>query len=70
MCDIHAKMSDTEPNCCICLEALDINLNLILLPCNEKHIFHELCIKPWLLKHRDCPLCKKSIISMLKGNTN
>jgi hypothetical protein len=31
------------------------------LPCDEKHYFHVNCIKAWLEKNNNCPLCKKEI---------
>lgn len=31
------------------------------LPCDEKHYFHRPCIKEWLEKNNNCPLCKKEI---------
>lgn len=35
--------------------------DIIELPCDEKHYFHAECIKQWLLKNNNCPLCKKEI---------
>ena len=34
---------------------------IIPLPCDEKHYFHEPCIKDWLKQNNNCPLCKKPI---------
>jgi hypothetical protein len=31
------------------------------MPCSDMHTFHTDCIKPWLLEHNNCPLCKKHI---------
>lgn len=30
-----------------------------------RHIFHRLCIDPWLLEHRTCPMCKLDVIKAL-----
>uniref|UniRef100_A0A2K6GXK8 Ring finger protein 149 n=1 Tax=Propithecus coquereli TaxID=379532 RepID=A0A2K6GXK8_PROCO len=32
----------------------------------EKHIFHRICIDPWLLDHRTCPMCKLDVIKALR----
>jgi hypothetical protein len=34
---------------------------IVPLPCDEKHYFHQDCIKAWLEKNNTCPLCKKEI---------
>ncbi|KAM6446658.1 E3 ubiquitin-protein ligase RNF149 isoform 2-T2 [Liasis olivaceus] len=54
---------DTE-NCAICIENYKAKDNVRLLPC--KHIFHKLCIDPWLLEHRTCPVCKLDVIRALE----
>lgn len=30
------------------------------LPC--RHEFHKVCVDPWLLEHRTCPMCKMDIL--------
>jgi hypothetical protein len=34
---------------------------IIVLPCHQRHFFHQQCITQWLLLHNICPLCKKEI---------
>lgn len=47
-------------NCVICLCEFDLDDNVIVMPC--KHIYHQDCIKPWLInKSSLCPICKRSI---------
>ena len=48
-------------SCSICLLDYQENDQVIPLPCDEKHVFHEECIKEWLKKNNCCPLCKKPI---------
>jgi len=45
--------------CIICMEEFENNENVKLLPCD--HIFHNNCIKQWLLKQKTCPFCKAEI---------
>uniref|UniRef100_A0A8C6YGT5 Ring finger protein 149 n=1 Tax=Naja naja TaxID=35670 RepID=A0A8C6YGT5_NAJNA len=54
---------DTE-NCAICIENYKAKDTVRLLPC--KHIFHKLCIDPWLLEQRTCPMCKLDIMKALE----
>lgn len=53
-----------EENCSICMEEIEKGNEIIRLPC--KHIFHEKCIKSYLLEYNyKCPLCRYDI-----GNHN
>jgi hypothetical protein len=45
--------------CIICMEEYEKNENVKLLPCG--HIFHDNCIKEWLMKQKSCPFCKSEI---------
>ncbi|KAM8975357.1 E3 ubiquitin-protein ligase RNF149 [Pelodytes ibericus] len=50
-------------NCAVCIENYKIKDVVRILPCN--HVFHRLCIDPWLLEHRTCPMCKLDVIKAL-----
>ncbi|XP_063314414.1 E3 ubiquitin-protein ligase RNF149 isoform X3 [Pelobates fuscus] len=50
-------------NCAVCIENYKPKDVVRILPCN--HIFHRLCIDPWLLEHRTCPMCKLDVIKAL-----
>ena len=69
---LNSKQIDTLPyikydkkkysenyQCIICMEEFVKKENLKLLPCG--HIFHDNCIKQWLLKEKTCPFCKSEI---------
>lgn len=43
--------------CSICLAQFEPGESLVLLPCDERHSFHEECITQWLVKSAQCPLC-------------
>ena len=45
--------------CIICMEEFQKNEKVKLLPCG--HIFHDNCIKEWLMKQKTCPFCKSEI---------
>ncbi|XP_036118253.1 E3 ubiquitin-protein ligase RNF149 [Molossus molossus] len=50
-------------NCAVCIENFKVKDIIRILPC--KHIFHRMCIDPWLLDHRTCPMCKLDVIKAL-----
>ena len=69
---LNSKQIDTLPyikydkkkysenyQCIICMEEFVKKEKLKLLPCG--HIFHDNCIKQWLLKEKTCPFCKSEI---------
>lgn len=44
--------------CAICLDSIEPNDDIRALSCS--HVFHDVCITPWLTTRRACcPLCKK-----------
>ncbi|VDK37937.1 unnamed protein product [Taenia asiatica] len=45
-------------HCAICIEPYRPFDNIRILP----HYFHKLCIDPWLLEQRSCPMCKLDIL--------
>ena len=48
-----------KPNCCICMEEIEIGKEAVLLPCG--HIFHSNCCLTWLRKSNTCPICRFEI---------
>ncbi|XP_063133740.1 E3 ubiquitin-protein ligase RNF149-like [Rattus norvegicus] len=50
-------------NCAVCIENFKVKGVIRILPC--KQIFHRICIDPWLLDHRTCPMCKLDVIKAL-----
>ncbi|XP_015912683.1 E3 ubiquitin-protein ligase goliath [Parasteatoda tepidariorum] len=52
---------DEDYECCaICIESFQQGELIRSLPC--RHSFHKICIDPWLLEHRSCPMCKLDIL--------
>uniref|UniRef100_H0UX78 Ring finger protein 128 n=1 Tax=Cavia porcellus TaxID=10141 RepID=H0UX78_CAVPO len=50
-------------SCAVCIELYKPNDVIRILTCN--HIFHKICVDPWLLEHRTCPMCKCDILKAL-----
>jgi len=51
--DIEANESN---ECSICLDDLVIGQPALRIPCG--HLFHEDCVKDWLRKSNECPVCR------------
>lgn len=51
--DIDANESS---ECTICMEDLIVSQPALRIPCG--HLYHEACIKDWLLKSNECPVCR------------
>jgi hypothetical protein len=55
---------ESETACAICYEGLESanGGRVVTMPCDASHVFHEGCIKQWLLGHDDsCPLCRRAL---------
>ena len=55
------KYKYLEDKCIICQYDFKELENVVVLPC--KHCFHFACIKPWVEKQNNCPMCKTCIIN-------
>merc|ERR1719188_87701 len=42
--------------CSICLGDLEVGEPALRIPCG--HLFHEECVKDWLKKSNECPVCR------------
>lgn len=51
--------------CSICLAEYIENDNLMMLPC--RHTYHTLCVREWLERHTQCPLCKQDVLGLLEA---
>lgn len=51
------KYGNIHELCVICCERFDLNEKVCLFFC-DNHIFHNDCIKKWMLSSTSCPLCK------------
>eukprot|EP00127_Corallochytrium_limacisporum_P004537 Clim_evm7s167 gene=Clim_evmTU7s167 len=52
---------ESDPDTCsICLDEYSFECKIRTLPCG--HCFHRVCVDPWLIKNRNCPLCKLDVL--------
>jgi len=47
---------ERDEECCLCLDEYKDGEEVLLLNC--RHVFHEGCLSPWLVKSLTCPMCK------------
>lgn len=58
---VRQKYENLEDQCPICLQEFEEDKRLVMLPCDERHIYHRSCIRTWLSKRDSCPLCQYSL---------
>lgn len=55
-----AKKSDNDKECPVCLDNFNIGDMVTWSIAGEcEHVFHLECIKEWLLRHTECPCCRR-----------
>ncbi|KAI3952881.1 hypothetical protein MKW92_035401 [Papaver armeniacum] len=59
--DKPAKNSSDANACVICMDKFEAGTVVRYMPCS--HIFHEVCLVPWLQENNSCPLCRLEIQS-------
>ena len=52
----------------MCLAEYKEEEKIVILPCDARHNFHEACIKEWLRKKNECPICRSSITEAILNN--
>jgi len=64
------KLNDDKETevCCICMNLFMVDEYIKILPCNNKHIFHQNCIEKWLKTKKTCPTCRTEVLLKIKGN--
>ena len=51
-----SKLEEGNRSCVICFEDFKSGEKVMVLPCI--HFFHNPCIKEWIKKKNNCPICK------------
>lgn len=60
----QGSVSWFQDTCTICYVAFEEQERIAILPC--EHVFHIECIKEWLRRKPNCPLCKADSLSQLR----
>jgi len=61
--DLSQKSKEMEM-CIICQENYTPESVVSELNCDDRHIFHEPCLKMWLEQKLECPICKKAVSAL------
>ncbi|KAK5649260.1 hypothetical protein RI129_000289 [Pyrocoelia pectoralis] len=64
--EVTDEQVDAKLQCSVCWEDFILKESVRQLPC--QHIYHELCIRPWLELHGTCPICRQNLST--GDNTN
>ncbi|XP_006663210.1 E3 ubiquitin-protein ligase RING1-like [Oryza brachyantha] len=56
-----AASPSAAAQCVICMENYEVGDDLSVMPCSDKHSFHQRCLAEWLARSRLCPLCRKEL---------
>ncbi|KAK8854846.1 hypothetical protein IAR55_003585 [Kwoniella newhampshirensis] len=58
--ETETDAEEQDQQCPICLLDFEEGEDLRVLPCEREHVYHKVCIDPWLLQvASSCPLCRK-----------
>jgi hypothetical protein len=60
---VQSSDGDAACMCSICLSHYLSGDAMLVLPCDERHTFHDECITQWLVKNSSCPLCQRAVAS-------
>jgi len=53
---LTVDMVCSQPSCPICSEDFDVANTALQMPCS--HLFHDVCVMPWLESKKTCPICR------------
>ena len=54
---LKSDIIEYDCDCPICLEKIKDNNAFYI--CENKHYFHNVCIKKWLIRSNKCPICRQ-----------
>ncbi|XP_048356009.1 RING finger protein 148 [Sphaerodactylus townsendi] len=54
------EVASNSESCAVCLETYKPKDVVRVLRC--RHLFHKVCVDPWLLKNQTCPVCKWNML--------
>lgn len=56
-----------EETCPCCEEPFKSGDTLRVLPCRDRHRFHNTCISFWLINQETCPECHENVLKIISG---
>eukprot|EP00457_Paulinella_chromatophora_P012396 gb/GEZN01012603.1/.p1 GENE.gb/GEZN01012603.1/~~gb/GEZN01012603.1/.p1 ORF type:complete len:270 (-),score=13.88 gb/GEZN01012603.1/:222-1031(-) len=56
-------LDDKQAECIICRNKYEAGIEVRILACHPKHIFHQTCIDSWLKQNASCPICRKLVFA-------
>lgn len=57
--EVTEEQVNSKLQCSVCWEDFVLKENVRQLPC--QHVYHEICIRPWLELHGTCPICRQNL---------
>ncbi|KAI3433741.1 hypothetical protein D9Q98_003548 [Chlorella vulgaris] len=54
-----AELGGADLRCPICMDEFGVGDEVLALPC--RHVFHPLCVAPWLSDNNTCPTCRHEL---------
>ncbi|KAF7455910.1 zinc finger, C3HC4 type (RING finger) domain-containing protein [Cryptosporidium felis] len=64
---IKEKSITINKSCPICVQEIEDEATIRVLPCDPRHIFHIECIDGWFKENCVCPICRSDVVLLLKG---
>lgn len=55
--------------CPICMVDMNLEDEVMVMPCDNRHFFHKTCVTHWLETSQVCPICRDNIVHRLTGTT-
>lgn len=52
---------ECDPECRICFQSFVAEEEIMLLPCDKRHVFHKFCAESWFKVSTTCPICRKNL---------
>lgn len=67
----YAKPTHTDlernPDCVVCRDHND-EVTSVVMPCG--HVFHEDCLKSWIMQKQTCPICNQSLFDFSQKDSH
>ncbi|OII74979.1 RING domain-containing protein [Cryptosporidium ubiquitum] len=59
------KSITISKSCPICVQEIEDDSTIRVLPCDSRHIFHLECIDGWFKQNCVCPICRSDVVQLL-----